>query len=58
MLRSSRVKLFKQVKISGKWTLAVALFDSKGRSGVRTAEALRGTVHAVLSNKQSYQSCG
>lgn len=31
MLRSSRVKLFKQVKINGKWTLAVALFDSKGR---------------------------
>jgi integrase/recombinase XerD len=31
MLRSSRVKLFKQVKMNGKWTLAVALFDSKGR---------------------------
>ena len=31
MLRSSRVKLFKQVKINGKWTLAVALFDNKGR---------------------------
>jgi hypothetical protein len=31
MLRLSRVKLFKQVKINGKWTLAVALFDSKGR---------------------------
>jgi integrase/recombinase XerD len=31
MLRSSRVKLFKQVKINGKWILAVALFDSKGR---------------------------
>ena len=33
MLRSSRVKLFKQVKINGKWTLALSLFDSKG--GVR-----------------------
>jgi hypothetical protein len=31
MLRSSRVKLFKQVKINGKWTLCVAPFDSKGR---------------------------
>ena len=31
MPRSSRVKLFKQVKINDKWALAAVLFDSKGR---------------------------
>src|SRR5579859_1740786 len=31
MPKSSRVKLFKQVKINDKWALAVVLFDSKGR---------------------------
>jgi integrase/recombinase XerD len=29
--RSSRVKLFKQVKINNKWALAAVLFDTKGR---------------------------
>ena len=31
MPRLPRVKLLKQVKINDKWTLAMALFDSKGR---------------------------
>ena len=31
MPRSSRVKLFKQIKINDKWALAPVLFDSKGR---------------------------
>jgi len=31
MPKSSRVRLFKQVKINDKWALAAVLFDSKGR---------------------------
>jgi integrase/recombinase XerD len=31
MPKTSRVKLFKQVKTNGKWALAAVLFDSKGR---------------------------
>ena len=31
MPRISRVKLFKRIKISEKWMLAEALFDSRGR---------------------------
>jgi integrase/recombinase XerD len=31
MPKSSRVRLFKQVKLNAKWALAAALFDTKGR---------------------------